>query len=155
MRTRHVRMQHFVEIGHGLDAIGREGHDTGVVDQHVQASALQCALDVLNSIVDVGLVGGVELDEDQSTAGAFNEVVQGWSLAACGCEDGADVGWRKGCQLRCEFETEAAGAACNEVICHLADVGVWIFEEITNCLWKFGPDEDFLAGKCRRRGSMQ
>ena len=37
MCTRDVGAEHEVEVGHGGDAVGREGHDACVVDEHVEA----------------------------------------------------------------------------------------------------------------------
>lgn len=59
--------EELVEIFHGLHAGWADCLDAGVVDQDVQALAIQMLLDFHCGIGDTGLAAGVELDEYDAT----------------------------------------------------------------------------------------
>ena len=70
---------------------------------------------------DGGLVGRVQLHEDNAAVGGRDQGIQGWGAAASGGEDGADF-FRRGGEVGGEGEAEAAGAAGNEVVGHFGEV---------------------------------
>ena len=133
MRARDVGVQDEVEVGHGGDAVGREGHDACVVDEHVEAmrvvrgrggggggGAVEGARDLCHSRGDGGFVGRVKLHEDDAAVGGRDQGIQGRGAVAGGGEDGADF-FRRGDEVGSEGEAEAAGAAGDEIVSHFGE----------------------------------